>query len=105
MKKLILCALIIFVAFSSVGYADEYDYLKTDGVLNGKALLEQPPTTASAYVLGLMDGISSTNPGFWTRVYPNMTNGDIVSAVKKYYKNNPRQRHRSIIDVVLSGAK
>ncbi len=60
---------------------------------------------AGTYIYGVLDTIRVLAPDFFASTYANTTKGDIVDAVKLYYKNNPTQRHRSVIDVMMSGCK
>ena len=60
---------------------------------------------ATLYVSGVMDAMVAFHPNLWPELYPNLTKSEIVELVKSYYQNNPDQRHRRVVDVILSGSR
>ena len=57
------------------------------------------------YISGVMDSMTAFRPNLWPELYPNLNKGEIVERVKSYYLNNPDQRHRRVVDVILSGSR
>lgn len=119
MNKVRRVLLFIFL-FLMVGFGNGYGenetahYLDNEGRQNGRIVAENMiektkgdmgVVAVRAYVFGAMDAIGTLEPQFFLQTYPNATKDDILEAVKLYYQNNPTQRHRAIVDVILSGCK
>jgi hypothetical protein len=60
---------------------------------------------ATLYISGVIDAMSVFHSNLWPELYPNLSKGEIAGLVKSYYLNNPSQRHRRVVDVILSGSK
>ncbi|MCX5715442.1 MAG: hypothetical protein NTV07_00975 [Candidatus Omnitrophica bacterium] len=118
MKKYSLAIIsIVFILVASYVYCEEENPRITNGYYNGRYVMriyEETNKTRSQtielmvndYILGLIDGMRSGGPNNKaSELYPNCTNGDVIDAVKLYYKNNPTQRNRPVVDVLMSGCK
>ena len=60
---------------------------------------------ATLYISGIIDAMVAFRPNLWPELYPNLAKNEITELVKSYYQNNPSQRHRRVVDVILSGSK
>jgi hypothetical protein len=115
MKKvcIALCCAALLLSSLSAGYC-EVDTI-TDGQQNGRYIILLTESKenfkgysiAMNYCIGLIDAIKvMRGQEMLSELYgPRTTTGEIFEAVRLYYQNNPTQRNRSVIDVLLSGAK
>ena len=53
----------------------------------------------------MLDYVQYTNPKFFNKKYPNCTKGDIDEAIKTYYRNNPKEKYRPIVEVFILGCE
>lgn len=114
MKKICFCVFLILLIYRSIGYAGVEETWQTDGVFNGRFIVyslieknggEKGEEIANYYLMGIFHAIQEMYPKFLETKYPKATPGDIVEAIKQYYQNNPLQRDKKIIDVILEGYK
>lgn len=115
MKKVFitLCCVVLLLSSVSAGYCETDE--TTEGKLNGRWLTRRTQSTANFkgdelarhYCYGLMAAIMvMRGEEMIIGLYGSNTNGEeIFEAICLYYQNNPTQRSRSVIDVLLSGAK
>ena len=113
-KFLLFIFLFWIVAFVNGYAADSETYSDYQGKINGRLIIENMVEknqgdignlAARTYMFGVMDAIGTLDGKFFAQTYPNSTKADIVEAVKLYYQNNPTQRHRAVVDVILSDCK
>lgn len=112
-QKFPLFIFLFLVVIFTNGYADKSEiYSDGQGKINGRLIVDNMiqkkfgeigETAAEKYMFGAMDAIGTLDENFFAQTYPNSTKADIVEAVKLYYQNHPTQRHRAVIDVILSG--
>lgn len=111
----VLMGLGILVGLGS-GFAEEppSGLFDQQGSPNGeyimKAMDEKEGGLAGAYgailyVSGVVDAMTVFRPNLWPELYPELTKQEIAERVKSYYQENPSQRHRRVVDVLLSGSK
>ena len=107
MKRIIVFVAIIVLLAGSAGlYAqDDQSHKFTNGLLNGRYLVEISEPEADSFVQGVIDGVGRMAPGMLSRTYPGMDRGGVVAAVKAYYSNNPGKLHRPVAEVLLAGCK
>ena len=60
---------------------------------------------ATLYISGVMDALVALRPNLWPELYPDLSKAEIAKLVKAYYLDNPDQRHRRVVDVILSGSR
>ena len=58
---------------------------------------------AILYISGVLDAMTVYRPNLWPELYPDLSKEEIAEHLKSYYQNNPSQRHRRVVDVILSG--
>ena len=109
MKKYILGALVIALLAASPGaWAAGYDDLFTDNLVNGTGFSDKDETTVAdteCYTYGCMDALFCIRNEAMCSMYPHTTKKDILDAVKLYYKNNPEQRSKPVLQVLMAGCK
>ena len=114
-KMAVLIGLGILVGLGR-GFAEELasGLFDSQGSPNGeyimKAMDEKEGGEAGAYgailyVSGVMDAMTVFKPSLWPELYPELTKQEIAERVKAYYQENPSQRHRRVVDVILSGSR
>ena len=111
MKKVLLAALISLTLCSAV-LAGEFAHQKTGGFNNGRFITDErgwedgkPGTGILYFLFGAMEALNFARPDIMVSLYPNATKKDIIDAVVYYYQSNPTQRHRPVVEVILSGCK
>jgi hypothetical protein len=115
MKKVFiaLCCVVLLLSSVSAGYCEDDGI--TDGQQNGRWIIRLTQAKenfkgrdiAMLYCIGLIDAIKiMRGREMLSELYgPSTTTGEMFEAICLYYQNNPTQRSRSVIDVLLSGAK
>ena len=83
--------------------AEDLKNALTDNYINGRGF-DIDERYAGAYTMGCIQTIFSIGgkKAMESR-YPNCTNGEILDAVKLFYKNNPTLKYVPIIEVIASG--
>jgi len=110
-----LICLLMLVGLGS-GYAEEKPtgFFDSQGSPNGDFIIaaldkekggDVGDFGITLYVSGVMDSMTAFRPNLWPELYPNLNKGEIMERVKSYYLNNPDQRHRRVVDVILSGSR
>ena len=110
-----LICLLLLVGLGS-GYAEEESsgLFDQQGSPNGDFIIkamdvkeggEAGAYGAILYLSGVVDAMTVFNPGLWPELYPELSKNEIAELVKSYYQNNPSQRHRRVVDVILRGCK
>ena len=106
MRKIFVFALAVSLFFNTFSlFAQDDDRVLTDGMLNGYAIVDMDKDVMEFYIAGLMDAADEIASGRIASLYPNMTIGEILDTVFDYYYDNPTERHRPIIDALLSGCR
>ena len=108
MKKIaVFVCLIVFLVGILSSYAKTKDQsaMFTGSHLNGIYMAKSPDTASDSYIQGVIDGVGKTSPGKLAEIYPGYNRGDVVNAVRDYYRNNPSKIKRPVVDVLLSGAR
>ena len=116
MKKLFttLCCIILLISLVSVGYCDSW--LTDDDLYNGHFIVDcidkgvgsREWETAYNYFMGVFQTIVYTKQSkrFVGVVYSRYTAGAMVlTEVYDYYKNNPSQLSKPVIQVLLEDIK
>lgn len=111
---LILYCLILVLSSVSIGYCEGENWT-TENLPNGHFIIdninhgEESPEyfIAEYYCSGLLDGVvSAGGRKKMTELYgTDAMSADIFKNICLYYKNNPDQQSKPVIDVLLSGAK
>ena len=57
------------------------------------------------YTYGCIDTLFYLNPGQMAILYPKGTRRDMTEQLKAYYRDNPDNRARPIIEVLMNGCK
>ena len=119
MKNVILaCCIILFFTVPGLS-AEEIDPALLDGLVkqdwftsgfpNGKWVMDgvydDDEESRIYYMAGVLDHIEYAQPDLVERIYRGRDRGDMVKAVKEYFRDNPEKRERSVIEVILSGCK
>ncbi|MFA5167190.1 MAG: hypothetical protein WC530_01520 [Candidatus Omnitrophota bacterium] len=110
-----LICLLMLTGFGS-GYAEEEatGFFDSQGSPNGDFILaaldkekggDVGDFGITLYVSGVVDAMTAFHPNLWPELYPKLSKGEIAQRVKSYYENNPSQRHRRVVDVILSGSR
>jgi len=104
-KKVIL-AIILILSVSTTYATDESEEWFTNGYPNGRWIDAMEgsggdSSVVDGYFMGALDAIGDE----LSKLYPKMAKVYIVEAVKLFYEQNPTQKHRTIINVILSGCK
>lgn len=107
-KTLVAAATVVTMLAAVNAWAGQYDYLFTDTLVNGMGFFEENETTVvdtECYAYGCMDALFIVNNDAMIALYPHTTKKDILNAVKKYYTENPAQRSRPVVQVLIAGCK
>ena len=110
-----LIGLLMLAGFGN-GYAEEEatGFFDSQGSPNGDFIVaamdekkggEGGDYGAILYISGVMDAMAAFHPNAWPELYPELTKREIAERVKSYYQDNPSQRHRRVVDVILSGSR
>lgn len=107
--------ILFFLIFHTFAFAitptDEWD---EEGRMNGRWVINcvnngrggwRGEGAVGNYITGVLDVLSIYDPDFMSRTYKNNTREDILDELVLYYKNNPKKRHRKVIEVIMSGCK
>jgi len=113
MKKIFILALMIILLVSGNVYANQFDSMLTTSRFNGRAVkyyLENDvdgigKTVIESYILGVVSTIAGLHNEHYNKLYPNIIYDDVINKVILFYQNNPNQRYKSILEVVLTGCK
>jgi hypothetical protein len=112
MKKILLIVFLVFIisgnCFANPVASQMAANAFTEGRVNGRLILideEFDGHSAFYYIVGVVDGLYFARPKWYAETYPGTTKSDIYEAVKKYYEDNPLERSRPIIEVILAGCK
>jgi len=109
MKKIAVFVVFLFIALSVSVSAQDYSALFTDGFLNGKAVMDYidrgDMNSIDKYIVGIIDCTNYLNPGLLRSLYPEYSRGIAIDMVVKYYKDNPSELDKPIVEVLLSGCK
>ncbi|MFH1552250.1 MAG: hypothetical protein ABID83_01235 [Candidatus Omnitrophota bacterium] len=104
MKKISILVMVAVLFFGSPSlHAQDQKHMFTGSLLNGHYITEAPDTPADSFIQGVIDGIGKMAPGQLSKIYPGYNRGDVVQAVKAYYRDNPAEKNRPVADVLLSG--
>lgn len=116
MKKIsiLLCCVMLLLSLIPAGYCDNENWkTKTwfnghfiiDSIKNGKSSTSY--SNAMYYCFGLIDAMKAIDINSkLPELYGENTNEtEIFEAMCRYYQNNPTERHKRAIEVLLSGAK
>lgn len=105
MKKSIIIA-VLLLSCASV-YGENIDYMFTDDAPNGRFITDENmnQNLKDMYLGGMLDMLIAVRPDIVNSFYPKCNRRDVIDAVIKYYQDNPTQRNRSVVEVVLSGCK
>ena len=111
MKKLILFTLIIVFFSTPIAFCQENDDVVGKQEADWRFILDKKTTESfretyrGAYIMGVIDCVYRLDPDRMGKFYKGKTTGQIKEEVVKFYKDNPSQRRRPIVDVVLAGCK
>lgn len=109
LAKVALITLVVACMAAVPGtWAGGYDYLFTDTMVNGTGFSDENPTIVAdteCYTYGCMDALFCVNNEAMCAMYPHTTKKDILDAVKLYYTNNPGNRDRPVLQVLMAGCK
>ncbi|MFA5160493.1 MAG: hypothetical protein WC484_08340 [Candidatus Omnitrophota bacterium] len=116
MRRVAALICLLMLAGLGSGYAEEEatGFFDSQGSPNGDFIVaamdekkggDMGAYGAILYVSGVMDAMTAFHPNLWPELYPKLSKGEIAERVKSYYLNNPDQRHRRVVDVILSGSR
>jgi len=112
MKKIIMLIAILILAGMIRIYAVDVQQMITEGLTNGNYLMDainsdEEPKIACArcFTLAILECMSRLKPNVFKKYYEGISTDEAFNSVVNYYKKNPAQRHRPIVDVLLSGCK
>ena len=108
MKKIFALFCVCMICSGAV-WGVEAERLLTDGYFNGRVLSD--PEIDRVESMNYIHGVTQTlfflpiTNKVMKELYPDSGDKEIAKAVTEYYRKNPEQNDRSIIDVVLTGCK
>ncbi len=76
-----------------------------DPRFNGHFVTESSELEVFCYTLGIIECAYKLKPFEMAELYSDTSKSGIIRSVKDYYKNNPSEIDRPVIDVVLAGCK
>lgn len=112
MKRFIglILAIMIAVAASTVYAQTDQEIASafTETMYNGNVFYINNANIAKfgeQYAYGCIDTLFYLNPAQMALLYPKGNRKDIMEQLKAYYKSNPDQRRRPIIEALMAGCK
>jgi len=101
MKRLLILPLLLMLSFGTVYAESDYD-LDTESYINGRiivAVTSNPlwDEIMKFYVYGVAEAYTSTG-----LLDAGINKDDLYQNVKKYYKDNPLDASKPVIEVILS---
>jgi len=105
---IISLAIIIFI--SSYAYPQNIDNWVTRGYTSGKFIIDNESTPRGrkmieTYIRGIVEGASVYNVNIFRTLYPDHTIQDIANLIIKFYKENPGESQRPVVEVFMTGGK
>ncbi|MDP8252945.1 MAG: hypothetical protein P9X27_00895 [Candidatus Kaelpia aquatica] len=115
MKKItVVLLLTIIFSWVTFSHADEYDDVYTDGYMNGKTFDYETDDWEGdewayendIYMYGVIDALFWTNYDYMKRTYrDDDENQEMLDMIRRYYRNNPSQKDKPIVKLILNGCR